>query len=267
MNSIHNMINMSGHRALITGATGHIGRIIADTLAELGCDLVLVDLPNSNFQSLEDQISTTKNIQVSCFECDLESESNRIHLIESIRSDALGLSCLINNAAFVGSSNLTGWSVDFENQSIETWRRALEVNLIAPFHLAQGFSYDLRKSTFGNIINISSIYGLFAPDWRLYDDTDMSNPAAYSSSKAGLLQLTRWLSTTLAPSIRVNSISPGGLYRDQPKQFVDRYVERTPLGRMATEDDFRGAIAFLASPLSNYVTGHNLVVDGGWGIW
>jgi len=95
----------------------------------------------------------------------------------------------------------------------------------------------------------------------------MANPAAYAASKGGLLQLTRWLATTLAPKIRVNAISPGGIARNQPSSFVERYEARTPLGRMATEDDFRGAIAYLASDMSAYVTGQNLRVDGGWGSW
>ena len=95
----------------------------------------------------------------------------------------------------------------------------------------------------------------------------MANPAAYAASKGGLLQLTRWLATTLAPKIRVNAISPGGIARNQPSSFVERYEARTPLGRMATEDDFRGAIAYLASDMSTYVTGQNLRVDGGWCSW
>lgn len=95
----------------------------------------------------------------------------------------------------------------------------------------------------------------------------MGNPAAYAASKGGLVQLTRWLATTLAPQVRVNSISPGGVFRNQPASFVERYKARTPLRRMATEDDFRGAIAYLTSDLSAYVTGQNLAVDGGWGVW
>jgi NAD(P)-dependent dehydrogenase (short-subunit alcohol dehydrogenase family) len=101
----------------------------------------------------------------------------------------------------------------------------------------------------------------------LYEGTAMGNPAAYAASKGGLLQLTRWLATTVAPQVRVNSISPGGVWRNQPESFVERYKARTPLARMATEDDFRGAIAFLASDLSGYVTGQDLAVDGGWGVW
>jgi NAD(P)-dependent dehydrogenase (short-subunit alcohol dehydrogenase family) len=95
----------------------------------------------------------------------------------------------------------------------------------------------------------------------------MSNPAAYGVSKGGLIQLTRWLATTIAPEVRVNAISPGGIFRNQPEAFVNRYAEKTPLGRMATEDDFRGAIAYLASDLSRYVTGQILSVEGGWGVW
>jgi NAD(P)-dependent dehydrogenase (short-subunit alcohol dehydrogenase family) len=95
----------------------------------------------------------------------------------------------------------------------------------------------------------------------------MQNPIAYAASKGGLLQMTRWLSTVLAPRIRVNAISPGGIARGQPDLFVERYVARTPLGRMASEEDFKGAIAYLASDLSQWVTGHNLVVDGGWSAW
>ena len=95
----------------------------------------------------------------------------------------------------------------------------------------------------------------------------MANPVGYGASKGGILQLTRYLATELAPSVRVNSISPGGVSRGQPKQFQERYVSKTPLGRMATEEDLKGAVAYLASDLSRYVTGHNLVVDGGWTAW
>lgn len=95
----------------------------------------------------------------------------------------------------------------------------------------------------------------------------MGNPAAYAASKGGLLQLTRWLATTLAPHIRVNAISPGGVIRNQPEQFLHRYISKTPLARMATEDDFRGAIAYLATNMSRYVTGQTLRVDGGWSVW
>lgn len=178
-----------------------------------------------------------------------------------------GLDILINNAAFVATSGLDGWTCDFTGQSIDTWRRALEVNITAAFELSQGLVSLLRASGKGSIINVASIYGVNGPDYSLYAGTDMGNPAAYSVSKGGLIQLTRWLATTLAPSVRVNTISPGGVYRNQPQKFVDRYIARTPLRRMAVEEDFKGVTAYLASDLSIYTTGQNLLVDGGWSIW
>ena len=167
----------------------------------------------------------------------------------------------------MGTADLQGWSTAFEQQSLDTWRRALEVNLTAPFHLSQGLSPLLRRSKGANILNITSIYAEQGPDWRLYEGTSIGNPAAYGASKAGLTQLTRWLATTLAPDVRVNAISPGGIFRNQPEAFVQRYVGKTPLARMATEDDFRGAIAFLTSDLSSYMTGQILGIAGGWGVW
>ena len=133
--------------------------------------------------------------------------------------------------------------------------------------MSQAFAPELRSAINGNIINITSIYGEQGPDWRLYEGTKMGNPAAYSASKGGLAQLTRWLATTLAPDIRVNALSPGGIFRNQPNEFVDRYVNKTPLERMANESDFSGAIAFLASDLSAYMTGQILSIDGGFGVW
>jgi NAD(P)-dependent dehydrogenase (short-subunit alcohol dehydrogenase family) len=265
MTTIKTLMNLSGRRALITGAAGGLGRVMAQTLAELGADLVLLDRPNTHLAELANELTEAWSINAVIKNCDLEIQEQREALIAEMIEDKK-LDILINNAAFVGSSNLSGWAVTFAEQSIETWRRAMEVNLTAVFHLCQGMAPLLKTSGHGCIINIGSIYGEFGPDWSLYEGTSMSNPAAYAASKGGLLQLTRWLATTLAPEIRVNAISPGGIARGQAKEFVKRYEAKTPLNRMATEDDFRGSIAYLASDLSLYVTGHKLSVDGGWGI-
>lgn len=267
MAMISELISLKGRRAMITGATGGLGRVLADTLAELGASLLLVDRPGSDFEPLVDELVKRRAVAVQCEPCDLEVSGQRADLVKKLSAGQEGLSVLINNAAFVGTSELTGWAVPFEEQTVETWRRALEVNLTAAFDLCRGLTPLLRKSEGGNIINIASIYGEYGPDWRLYEGTQMANPAAYAASKGGLIQMTRWLATTLAPKVRVNAISPGGVFRGQPAAFVERYAARTPLGRMAHEDDFRGAVAYLASDLSKYVTGHNLPVDGGWGIW
>ena len=260
-------MSLKKRRALITGANGHIGKTIALTLAELGADLILVDRPGSNYNDILKKIKNSFNVNVVTINCDLADQNDIKNLISVVKKKSKTLNILVNNAAYIGDSNLDGWVTEFEKQSVETWRCALEVNLTAAFSLVQGLTPLLRKSKGANIINIGSTYGTWAPDHSLYEGTSMGNPAASASSKAGLIQLTKWLSTTLASSIRVNAISPGGVLRSQPQIFVKKYKARTPLKRMAKEDDFRGAIAYLASDLSSYVTGQNLAVDGGWGVW
>ena len=266
MSTVNALMNMKGRRALITGAAGGLGKIMAHSLAELGANLILLDRPDADLAALAAHVQAAWGIKVELEFCDLESEVERQTLIDRLSSEGR-LDVLINNAAFVGTSGLKGWAVPFEQQSVATWRRAIEVNLTAAFHLCQGLSATLAASRKGSIINVASIYGEYGPDWGLYEGTSMGNPAAYGASKGGLLQLSRWLSTTMAPKVRVNAISPGGIERGQASAFVARYERRTPLGRMATEDDFRGVIAFLASDLSAYVTGQNISVDGGWGVW
>jgi len=267
VSTIKELMNLTGRRALITGATGGLGKVMAETLAELGADLVLVDRPGSDSENLCTTLTDRWGVKVEHYFCDLELQEQRTELIAWAKSGGKGLNILINNAAFVGTSDLQGWAVPFEEQTVDTWRRALEVNLTAIFELCQGLAPLLKVADGASIINIASIYGIYGPDWSLYEGTSMSNPAAYGASKGGLIQFTRWLATTIAPSVRVNAISPGGVFRNQPEAFVQRYEAKTPLGRMATEEDFRGVVAYLASDMSKYVTGQNLAVDGGWGVW
>lgn len=267
MIKLASLMSLNGRRALITGGAGHIGQTMAETLTEMGATLILVDRDSERLKEVGDRLRSTYSKPVKTLVCDLEDEADRDCLISAVVADGAGLDILVNNAAFVGTSGLCGWAVPFENQSLETWRRAVEVNLSATFHLSQRFAPALSGSARGSIVNIASIYGEYGPDWSLYKGTDMANPAAYAASKGGIIQLTRWLATTMGPDVRVNAISPGGVARGQPESFVSRYEERTPLRRMATEDDFRGAIAYLASDMSAYVTGQVLRVDGGWGVW
>jgi NAD(P)-dependent dehydrogenase (short-subunit alcohol dehydrogenase family) len=265
MNTFKKLCNLKNRIAIVTGATGHLGIIICETLAELGADLILIDLPNSNFTKLQkdlDKIYKTKSIAVPC---DLEFEEQRKKMINRVKKQTKKLNILINNAAFVGTSKLKGWNVSFNKQTLNTWRRAIELNLTTPFHLSQAFAPELKKQN-GNIINISSIYGEFGPDRHLYQGTEMANPAGYGASKGGLLQLTRYLSAALAPEIRVNAISGGGIYRNQSKIFLKNYAKKTLLNRMAYEIDFCGAVAFLATDASKYVTGQNIRIDGGFSV-
>jgi len=267
MTTLKALLSLEGRSALITGGGGHIGSMMAETLAEMGAALVLVDREAERLDALAMQLRETWGCPVTTHVCDLEDEADRLLMIAAVEADGAGPDILVNNAAFVGTSGLGGWVVPFEEQSLDTWRRAFEVNLTAAFHLSQAFLPRLRVGGHGAIINIGSIYGELGPDWSLYEGTAMGSPAAYGASKGGLLQFTRWLATTIAPDVRVNAISPGGVARGQPESFVDRYVARVPMRRMAVEDDFRGAAAFLASDASGYVTGQVLAVDGGWGAW
>jgi NAD(P)-dependent dehydrogenase (short-subunit alcohol dehydrogenase family) len=267
MSFLKDLSNLSGRTSLITGAAGGLGQIFSETLAELGSNLILVDLPNLEHKCDVKKFSEKFGINALFHPCDLEIREQRLDLITMMLNSKSELSVLVNNAALVGNSDLVGWTVPFKDQSLKTWHKAFEINLTSVFDLCQGLFPIMRKSVGANIINISSIYGLFGPDWKLYENTKMGNSAAYAASKSGLIGLTRWLSTALAPEIRVNAIAPGGIFRNQPDEFVRKYSLSTPLGRMATENDFRGAIQFLASDLSNYVTGQVLTVDGGFSVW
>jgi NAD(P)-dependent dehydrogenase (short-subunit alcohol dehydrogenase family) len=265
--SLRELMSLTGRVALITGGAGHIGRAIGHALAELGADIAIVDISAAGSAEFAAALSERWQVASAGFDCDLEHSDGVIDLPLRVRERFGRIDILVNCAAFVGTSGLDGWAVPFEQQSVSTWRRALEVNLTAPFALIQAAADDLRASGHGSVINISSIYGLVGPDWRLYEGTSLGNPAAYAASKGGLIQATRWLATTLAPQVRVNAIAPGGVFRDTPEPFLGRYIARTPLGRMAREEDIKGAVAYLATDLSAYVTGQCLAVDGGWGVW
>jgi NAD(P)-dependent dehydrogenase (short-subunit alcohol dehydrogenase family) len=265
MRTLKQLMDLQNRVALITGGAGHIGRVIAEGLAELGASIAVLDIDQTAV--VADEISAKYKVKTLPLAVDL----NDLHAVQSAPQKVLQefgrLDILIHSAAYGGDTKYPGWAVPFAEQTTEAWDRALRVNLTSAFALAQAARQPLTDSGHGSIVLISSIYGLVGPDMSLYEGTAMANPAGYGASKGGLLQLMRYLATVLAPQVRVNAISPGGVWRQQPEQFHDRYRARTPLGRMATEEDLKGAVAYLASDLSSYVTGHNLVVDGGWTTW
>lgn len=267
MRDLSKLADLTGRFAAITGGAGHLGRAMASALLQSGCAVILIDRDSAALEQAKADLLKYPGADLFAVSCNLESEAARLEMAHKVAEQYGKLDVLINNAGFVGDNDLEGWVTPFAEQNIETWRRALEVNLTAPFHLVQLFAPLLTNSGKGSIINISSIYGFLGPDMGLYDGTSMGNPAAYAASKGGLIQLTRWLATTLAPFVRVNTISPGGIGRGQPESFVNRYIDRTPLNRMGTEEDFLGVIAFLSSDLSSWVTGQNIIVDGGWSTW
>jgi len=265
--SLAELSSLRGRVALVTGGAGHLGAVLGDALAEAGAAVAIADVAEDRSSKVAEQLGRDRDVPTLALAVDLTRDTDVQRIPEAVL-DRLGrLDILINCAALVGTSDLRGWIGPFEQQSVDTWRRALEINLTAPFALTQACAPALRAHGCGSVVNIGSIYGSVGPDLRLYDGTSMGNPAAYAASKGGLLQLTRWLATVLAPAIRVNAVSIGGIKRGQPPEFVERYCQRAPLGRMASEEDVKSAVAYLAADSSAYVTGQNLIVDGGFTSW
>lgn len=260
------LFDLSGHRVLITGGAGHIATRCAVAFIEQGASLILVDrsLEQLNEAKVRFGAHLKKEQVIDIYEVDLEKPDQVQNLIERLVATFDHLDALINAAAFVGTDKIQGWGVPFLEQSVDTWRRCLEVNLTAPFSLIQGLYPLLDRSEAPSIVNISSIYGQVGPDMSLYEGTSMGNPAAYAASKAGLAQLTRWLCTSLPDHFRVNTVTPGGVERGQDPEFVARYVSNTSLKRMATEEDLVGVILLLVSAAGAYITGQDIAVDGGW---
>ena len=265
--SIRELMDLSGRRALVTGGAGHIGAAISEAFVELGARVGILDLHAGACRKQALALAELRPGSAIAFSCDLRDDTATRKAVRGAARQMGGLDVLVHCAAYVGTTKVPGWSVPFERQTVEAWDAALRVNLTSAFVMVQEAREALAASGHGSVILIASMYGVVGPDPRLYTGTTMANPVGYGASKGGLLQLTRYLATLLAPRVRVNAVSPGGVWRDQPAVFQERYVSRTPLGRMATETDVKGAAVYLASDLSSYVTGHNLVVDGGWTIW
>ncbi len=267
MRSIKDLMDLCGRAALVTGGAGHVGGEVAGALAELGATVSILDLNAAACQEKVDSLSRHGKTTGAAVSCDLLDEQSTRRAMRTAIASMGGLDILVHCAAFVGTTQVSGWAVPFEQQTVEAWDAAMRVNLTSGFTMVQEAREALAASGHGSVVFFGSTYGLVGPDLRLYEDTAMANPPGYAASKGGVLQLMRYLATVLAPRVRVNAVSPGGVWRDQPEKFHSQYVSRTPLGRMANEQDLKGAVAYLASDLSEYVTGHNLVVDGGWTAW
>lgn len=267
MRSLKQLMDLSGRRALVTGGAGHIGLAVEEALVELGATVAVLDLDESGCEKRVEALSRIRAGSAVAVPCDLRDESAARRSVQEVVKKLNGLDIIVHCAAYVGTTDVPGWAVPFEQQTVAAWDQAIRVSLTSAFVIVQEARKALEASGRGSVILFASTYGLVGPDMSLYDDTKMSNPAGYGASKGGLLQLMRYLATVLAPRVRVNAISPGGVRRNQPEVFHQRYISRTPMARMATEEDFKGAVAYLAGDLSVYVTGHSLVVDGGWTAW
>ncbi|MCD6231082.1 SDR family oxidoreductase [Candidatus Aerophobetes bacterium] len=254
------LFSLKGKVALVTGGAGLYGVTISTALGEAGASVVIASRNLNRCEKVAKDLRS-KNLDVVAMPLDLSIKDSIIALKDRIVNTYGKIDILFNNAVA-----RKGGSMDI--MTAEEWEEPMKVNSTGLFLCSKIFIEEMVKQKSGSVINISSIYGIVGPDFSIYGNTGMTNPANYSFAKGGMIAFTRYLATYYAKyNIRVNCISPGGLFTNQPKEFVDNYIKRTPLGRMANEDDLKGAAVFLASDASSYITGHNLVVDGGWTIW
>jgi NAD(P)-dependent dehydrogenase (short-subunit alcohol dehydrogenase family) len=250
---------------LITGATGLLGLKLVQNFSEH--NLIITDKSEISLQKLLDSFDKSIQQNITTVAIDLADE-NQLHLlVEEVFNKFTTLDILINNAALTGSSSEPNYVADFQNQDINSFRKALNVNLIAPFYLSQKLFDKMVTSKNPKIINIASIYGLVTSRPSLYTNTLMESPVAYETSKAALIQLTKYLAARFAPKILVNAVAPGGISRNQDSNFIGRYLENVPLKRMANVEDIVNWVTWLASDDASYVTGQILSIDGGLNIW
>jgi NAD(P)-dependent dehydrogenase (short-subunit alcohol dehydrogenase family) len=266
------LFDLTGKTAVITGACGILGRRFALGLAEFGADIVAVDLDPSATASLAADIAERHKVRTLGIACDIADPAAVRRMAARVEDTFGGCSILMNNAATKGGDT-DAFFAPVESFTLETWREIMSVNLDGMFLVAQAIGTDMARRGSGSIIQTASIYGIMAPDPRIYEGSEyhgrpINTPAVYSASKAGVVGLTRHLATYWAErGVRVNTLTPGGVSSGQNNEFGRRYSARVPLGRMAEADDMVGAAVFLASDASRYVTGQNIVVDGGLSAW
>ena len=251
------LFDLTGRVAFISGAAGHLGRSMAEALAVAGATVLLNGRNASKLEALTERL-TARGLSARACAFDITDEA----AVRSFFAGLVRLDVLVNNA-YEGKPATGG------NATMQDFSNAYTIGVVAAFACIQAALPVLRVAEGASVINIASMYGTISPDPRLYGESGMNNPPFYGAAKAGLLQLTRYLACHLAPDkIRVNAISPGPFPREEvDPAFRARLADKVPLGRIGQPEDLSGAVVFLASSASAYVTGVNLPVDGGWTAW
>ena len=269
--------------AIITGGTGLLGSVYVHSLLSLGASVIIIDKKIDKIKFIKNLVkeyNLTKEIinKIEFVKCDITNKNQIDKSFKKIRSNLKNLKVLINNASLVkqiGNDDLSDTYKPFLQMKQKDWEDFFSVDLTGTLLVTQKCIPFLQKNGGGSIINISSTYGILSPDQRIYESLSPKNskqkiekPIGYSISKSGVLNMTRFLATKFAEDkIRVNTLTLGGVYANNPKTFVKSYSNKIPLQRMADKNEYAGPIIFLATDASSYMTGSNLVVDGGWSTW
>ena len=266
------LFSLSNKVVVVTGGAGLLGQVFCQALADVGAHVAIVDLDLASAETAAKSINKSDTQKVVAFGSDITSPESVTQMVANVIKRFGRIDVLVNNAASKGS-NLDTFFEPFESYSLQTWREVMSVNIDGLFLVAQAVGNQMKKQGGGSIIQTSSIYGVVAPDQRIYKGSEyngraINTPAVYSASKAAVNGLTSYLSTYWATSkIRVNSLTPGGIASGQNDEFNKRYSSRVPLGRMGEASELVGALIYLASDASSYVTGQNIIVDGGLSAW
>lgn len=262
------MFRLDGRVAVVTGGAGLLGMQHAIALADFGAHVVLADLNQDACDERARSLSAERETRVLGCACDVTLRPSWEALLERVLSEFGRVDVLVNNAAFTNQSRSANYALPFSEFPVEDWNRILEVNLTGTFLGCQVLGAQMLEQKSGSIVNIASLYGVVSPNHRMYPGTGVAQPVAYSVSKSAVVSLTRYLAALWGDQgVRVNCITPGGIFDRHNELFLSRYSALSPMGRMAEKEEMRGALIYLASAASSYCTGHNLVVDGGWTAW
>jgi NAD(P)-dependent dehydrogenase (short-subunit alcohol dehydrogenase family) len=255
MTSYRQLFSLEGKTAVVTGGAGLIGREIVAALCEFGATVHIADT------SRDRAVELMERTGAGYLDLDITSEESIKAALAELSKNAGRLDILVN-CAYPRTGD---WGTKLEDVPFDSWKTNLDNHLGGYFLCCRQAAEKMKRQGGGSIINFASIYGVVAPDFSIYEGTDMTMPVAYSAIKGGIITLTKYLASYYGgDNVRVNAISPGGIFSDQTESFVERYSQKTPLGRMGAPEEIAGAVVFLASNASSYVTGHNLLVDGGW---